>query len=77
MLLMLAAWERDLLCERTQEGVAGARAAGRTLGPKPKPDAERVAAVRAVVAGGQPVAAAARSFGVSRPTIYKALEGAS
>ncbi|TFI46795.1 recombinase family protein, partial [Micrococcus endophyticus] len=27
------------------------------------------------VAGGQSVAAAARSFGVSRPTIYKALKG--
>lgn len=74
MLLMLADWERDLLRERTREGVARARAAGRTPGPKPKLDAEQVAAVRAAVAGGQPVAAVARSFGVSRPTVYKALE---
>lgn len=28
----------------------------------------------AAVAGGQPVAAVARAFGVSRPTVYKALE---
>lgn len=76
MLLMLADWERDLLRERTREGVARARAAGRVPGPKPKLDAERVAAVRAAVAGGQPVAAVARGFGVSRPTIYKALETA-
>ena len=76
MLLMLADWERDLLRERTREGVARARAAGRTPGPKPKLDADQVAAVRAAVAGGQPVAAVARSFGVSRPTVYKALEGA-
>lgn len=73
MLLMLAEWERDLLRERTREGVARARAAGRTPGPKPKLDEEKIAAVRAAVAGGQPVAAVARSFAVSRPTIYKAL----
>lgn len=73
MLLMLAEWERDLLRERTREGVARARAAGRRPGPKPKLSAEQVEAVRAAVAGGQPVAAVARSFAVSRPTIYKAL----
>ncbi len=72
MLLMLADWERDLLRERTREGVARARAAGRRPGPKPKLGAEQVQAARAAVAGGQPVAAVARSFGVSRPTIYKA-----
>lgn len=75
MLLMLADWERDLLRERTREGVARARAAGRTPGPKPKLNAEQVAAVRAAVADGQPVAAVARSFGVSRPTVYKAMQG--
>ncbi|MFJ4761633.1 recombinase family protein [Kocuria marina] len=73
LLLTLAEWERDLLRERTREGVARARAAGRVPGPKPKLDTEKTAAVRAAVAGGQPVAAVARSFGVSRPTIYKAL----
>ncbi|TPJ36643.1 recombinase family protein [Mesorhizobium sp. B2-6-6] len=74
MLLMLAEWERDLLRERTREGVARARAAGRRPGPRPKLNAEQVEAVRAAVQGGQPVAAVARSFGVSRPTIYKALQ---
>src|SRR5690625_7211142 len=37
---------------------------------------EQVSAVRAAVAGGETVAAVARSFGVSRQTIYKALNGA-
>lgn len=73
LLLTLAEWEWDLLRERTIEGVARARAAGRHPGPKPKLDEERTAAVRAAVAGGQPVAAVARAFGVSRPTVYKAL----
>lgn len=74
MLLTLAQWERDLLREQTLEGVARARAAGRKPGAKPKLDTEKVEAVRAAVAGGQPVAAVARSFGVSRPTVYKALQ---
>lgn len=76
MLLMLADGERHLLRERTREGVARDRAAGRCPGPKPKLDQEKTAAVRAAVAGGEPVAAVARAFGVSRPTIYKTLEGA-
>lgn len=76
LLLALAEWERDLLRERTMEGVARARAAGRQPGPKPKLDEERTAAVCAAVAGGQPVAAVARAFGVSRPTVYKALQTA-
>lgn len=74
LLLALAEWERDLLRERTMEGVARARAVGRQPGPKPKLDEERTAAVCAAVAGGQSVAAVARAFGVSRPTVYKALE---
>ncbi|WP_065573824.1 recombinase family protein [Micrococcus luteus] len=77
LLLVLAQWERDLLRERTLEGVVRARAAGRRPGPKPKLTPEKVAAVRAAVAGGQSVSSVARSFGVSRPTIYKALEGAA
>src|SRR5699024_8981891 len=35
MLLVLADWERDLLRERTREGVARARAAGKRPGPRP------------------------------------------
>lgn len=73
LLVTLAEWERDLLRERTREGMSRARAAGRHPGPKPKLDRERTAAVCAAVADGQPVAAVARAFGVSRPTVYKAL----
>lgn len=70
----LAEWERDLLIQRTKEGMAHARSQGRMPGPKPKLNAEQIKAVRAAVADGQTVASVARSFGVSRPTIYKALE---
>ena len=76
MLLVLADWERDLLRERTREGVARARAAGKRPGPRPKLSDEQISAVRAAVAGGETVSAVARSVGVSRQTIYKALDGA-
>ena len=70
----LAEWERDLLIERTKEGMAHARSQGRVPGPKLKLNDEKIQAVRAAVADGQNIASVARSFGVSRPTIYKALE---
>lgn len=70
----LAQWERDLLIERTKEGVAHARSQGRVAGPKPKLSKEQEKAVCAAVEGGKPISAVARAFEVSRPTIYKALE---
>lgn len=70
----LAEWERDLLIERTREGVANARERGRVAGPKPKLSPEQAEAVRAAVDSGQTITSVARSFGVSRPTIYKALQ---
>ena len=70
----LAEFERDLLIERTKEGVAHARAEGRVAGPKPKLSAEQVRMARVSIDAGQSVAAVARSLGVSRPTLYRALE---
>lgn len=70
----LAEWQRNLLSERTRRGVAHARAQGRVAGPKPKLSPDQVEAVRAAVEHGQPIAAVARSLGVSRTTIYRALK---
>lgn len=72
----LAEWERDLLVQRTREGVAHARAQGRVAGPKPKLRVEQKKQVRALVRGGETVSAVARSFHVSRQTIYRALQEA-
>lgn len=74
VMLSLASWERDLLVERTKEGVAHARAEGRVAGPKPKLSAEQVRLARKAIAGGESVAAVARSLAVSRQTLYRALE---
>jgi len=74
IMLSLAEWERELVIARTKEGVAHARAEGRVAGPKPKLTPEQVRLVRKAVAGGEAVASVARSFKVSRQTVYRALE---
>lgn len=70
----LAEWERDLLIQRTREGVAHARAQGRTAGPKPKLDAEQAQVAKELIDGGKSIASVARTFDVSRPTIYRAIQ---
>lgn len=70
----LAEWERDLLVQRTREGVAHARAQGRVAGPKPKLNPEQKKQINQMFQSGESVSALARSFKVSRPTIYRALK---
>ncbi|MCV7492331.1 recombinase family protein [Micrococcus luteus] len=74
VMLALAEWERDLLVTRTREGVAHARAAGRVAGPKPKLSAEQVHLAARAVEAGESVSSVARSYGVSRQTLYRALD---
>lgn len=42
----LAEWERDLLIQRTREGVAHARSQGRVAGPQPKLTNEQAEAAK-------------------------------
>ena len=69
MLLSLAEWERDTIRDRIRAGVDRAAAAGRTGGRPPALSSEKVEAVRAFLENGGSVSAAARTFGVSRPTV--------
>ena len=67
----VAEFERDLLIERTQSGLARAKAQGKTLG---RPQSLGEAAIKAVVARlaqGEAVAALAREFGTSRQSIMR------
>lgn len=73
----LAEWERDLLIQRTREGVAHARAQGRVAGPKPKLSDEQAQVAKELIDGGKTISAVARTFGVSRPTIYRVLKRTS
>lgn len=74
MLAAVAAMERDLLIERTQAGLAKAKADGKILGRRQSLSKEQQADAKARVDAGEPIATVARSFGVARGTIYKALE---
>jgi putative DNA-invertase from lambdoid prophage Rac len=67
----MAEFERDLLVERTQSGLARAKSQGKTLG---RPQSLGEAASKAVVARlaqGEAVAALAREFGTSRQSIMR------
>lgn len=70
----LGEFERALIRERTQAGLAAARAAGRRGGrPARLTDQQKIAA-RTLVEQGQSVADVARTLEVSRGTVYRALK---
>jgi putative DNA-invertase from lambdoid prophage Rac len=67
----VAEFERDLLIERTQSGLARAKSQGKTLG---RPQSLGEAAIKAVVARlaqGEAVAALAREYGTSRQSVMR------
>jgi DNA invertase Pin-like site-specific DNA recombinase len=69
----LAEFERSLIRERTVAGLAAARAAGRRGGrPRALTD-DQVDQVRILRAAGKGSASIARTLGVSRMTVYRAL----
>ena len=75
MLLSLAEWERDSIRDRIKAGVDRAAAEGRTGGRPPALSSEKVQAVKSFLENSGAVSAAARTFGVSRPTVRAARDG--
>ena len=71
----VAEFERDLLVERTQSGLARAKAEGKTLGRPSTLSASQVAEVGQRLAAGEAIAAIARAMGTSRQTIMRARDG--
>src|SRR5215467_4100003 len=73
----LAEFERTLIIERTQAGIARAREKGVTFGRPTKlnPRQRRMIAER--YAAGETMAALARAFDVSEPTVWRALRAAA
>ena len=78
----IAEFEHALMSERTVDGLAAARARGRTGGQKPKLGSRQVRLAREMYDETGPdgrrthtVAQIAAEFGVSRPTIYRHLAG--
>lgn len=67
----VAQFERDLLIERTQAGLARARADGKRMGRPPALSDDDQELVRVALMVGKSVAAIARDMGVSRQTIMR------
>lgn len=68
----VAQFERDLLIERTQSGLARAKAQGKPLGRPAALTIDQQAHVRARIAAGETVSAIARDMRTSRQTIMRA-----
>jgi DNA invertase Pin-like site-specific DNA recombinase len=70
----LAEFEADLIRERTVAGLVAARARGRTGGRPSVLTAEKVAVARQMIdSGGHTMATVAKTIGVGRSTLYRAL----
>lgn len=67
----VAEFERDLLIERTQSGLARAKAAGKALGRKPALSSEQRADVLAKRRQGVSLGTLAKEYGVSRAAIQR------
>ncbi|OFR68629.1 recombinase family protein [Corynebacterium sp. HMSC078H07] len=74
MLGAVAEFERSLIKERQREGIAIAKAKGKYKGRKPSLTSAQVDEVVELKASGVSIAEIARRYGVSRPSIYRALE---
>ena len=73
MMAALAEFERALIVERTQAGLAAAKARGTKLGRRKSLTPKQVAHGRALLDAGETGHAVAQSLGVSRATLYRAV----
>ena len=70
----LASYERELMHERASAARAAARARGQHIGRPTRLSGAQARQIRALRAGGEAVTGLAATFGVSRATIYRALQ---
>ena len=73
MMAALAEFERALIVERTQAGLAAAKSRGVKLGPKRKLTPRQIEHGRSLLTSGETGHAVAQSLGVSRATLYRAI----
>lgn len=77
MLGAVAEFERAMIRERQREGIAAAKAKGVYKGRKPALSQEQIAELRQRAAAGEPKAALARVYGISRETVYQHLRNSN
>ena len=70
----LAQFERSLLSERTKAGLKAAKKRGTCLGRPPALTQAQIKHSRKLIDGGERLASVARSLGVDRSTLYRALK---
>lgn len=73
----LAEFERSLIIERTQAGLAAARARGARIGRPSAMSSGQIEQARTLVSAGHRVSEVAESLGVGRSTLYRVLGQAS
>lgn len=73
MMGAIAEFERSLIAERTGAGIAAARKRGVKLGRRKRLTDPQVRHARALIDGGESPTIVARSLGVGRSTLYRAL----
>lgn len=73
ILAAMAQMERELIRERTQAGLAAARARGRQGGRRKRMTESKVCAAKTLLEAGTAPTEVARSLGVSRATLYRGL----
>lgn len=71
VITVMAEFERDLLIERTQAGLARVKAEGKKLGRKPALSQDQQETVRSQRAAGVSLGVLAKEFGVSRAAIQR------
>lgn len=69
----LAEFERALIVERTQAGLKAARGRGVRVGRPPSLSAAQIEHARKLIDAGERPSSVARSLGVSRSTLYRAI----
>lgn len=74
VLITVAEFERDLLIERTQAGIARARAEGKVMGRPPVLSKVQQAEVLHRLASGESVSQLARDYGTTRQSIMRVRE---
>jgi putative DNA-invertase from lambdoid prophage Rac len=74
MLAAVAEMERDLLVERTQSGLARAKAEGKTLGRPTITTQEQRAAMARQHQAGESISTLARTFGISRASVMRVVK---
>ncbi len=77
MMSALAQMEKELIAERTQAGLAAARARGRVGGRKTVMDDSKMISAKQLLSTGQHPRIVAKNLGISIATLYRKIPGAA